>query len=128
MPISTSYKTAAIRPDIVSFPGIVILAAGPIIDTAATITPGVTATRTGVGLYTLTFNDGASVQFLSIGLGEIIVNTGKNPLAPAVLAKATLQAGSTALNLEFSLLGVLTDPEVLCGFTYLLTRSNTVVL
>lgn len=128
MPISTSYKTAAIRPDIVSFPGIVILAAGPIIDTAATITPGVTATRTGVGLYTLTYTNGVTAGFVHCGCTDFHETTGLDPLTIVALGTSGSLVGGAAVNLEISnKTGVLVDPEVGGGFCYMMTRLNTSV-
>ena len=129
MAIGLSYKTNAIQPELVYFPGQVFIAAGPIIDTANTVTPGITVTRQGVGLYTLTFDDGVAVANVTCDFTHFHTGAGQDPLQVVTVGAAGSKAGSTALSLEVNTLaGVLADPDADGGFTYIMTRINTSVL
>ena len=128
MPIGTQYRNNQIQPGVVHLHGQVIVTAAPIIDTALTFTPGITATRTGTGLYTLTFNDGVTVGFSAINFTSIVAATGVNPFLFAVVGTG-LAAGSSAIALEVNdVAGTLVDPAVGEGFAYDLVRLNTSVV
>ena len=128
MPIGTQYKTMQIQPGAVHFHGVVILEAGPAIDSVLTVTPGITAARSGVGLYTLTYDDGVTVGVSAIAFTSIRASTGDNAFTFAVIGTG-LAAGSSVVAVEVSdLAGTLADPLAGEGFAYTLTRLNTSVI
>ena len=128
MPIGTQYRNSQIQPGAVQFHGQVILAAGPAIDAALTVTAGVTVARGGVGLYTLTFNDGVTPGTTSIVFQSIVASTGDNAFTFAVIGTG-LANGSSVVAMELSdLAGTLADPGVGEGFAYIMTRLNTSVV
>ena len=128
MPIGTQYRPMQIQPGVVHFHGQVILAAGPAIDTALSVTPGITAARSGTGLYSLTFNDGVTVGASSISFTSIVSTTGDDPFLFAVIGTG-LAAGSSVIVFEISDdAGVLADPAAGEGFCYNLARLNTSVV
>jgi len=128
MAINMQYKSMQVQPGTVHFHGQVILAAGPVIDSALTITAGVTVTRGGVGLYTLAFNDGETVGATSLVLQSIRASTGDNAFTFAVIGTG-LAAQSSVVAVEVSdLTGTLADPGVGEGFCYVMTRLNTSVI
>ena len=128
MAIGTSYKTTGIQPGIIYSPGVVTIGAGPLINGALTHTPGIIATRTGVGLYTLTYTNGVTAGFVHCGCTDFHETTGLDPLTIVALGTSGSLVGGAAVNLEISnKTGVLVDPEVGGGFCYMMTRLNTSV-
>lgn len=128
MPIGTQYRPMQIQPGVVHFHGQVILEAGPAIDSALTVTPGVTVARSGVGLYTLSFNDGVTVGASAITFQSIVSTTGDNAFTFVVVGTG-LAAGASVIALEISdIAGTLADPAAAEGFCYSLARLNSSVV
>lgn len=128
MPIGTQYRPMQIQPGAVHFHGQVIFDAGPAIDAALTVTPGVTWVRTGVGVFTCTFNDGVTVGVSAISFTSIVNSTGKDPILFTVVGTG-LAAGQSVINVETSTIaGTLGDPLAAEGWCYDLVRLNTSVV
>lgn len=127
MPIGLQYKNRQIQPGAVHFHGVVTTGGGGVIEAAATFTPGVTVVRTGVGIYTLNFNDGVTVGFSSLTVQGFQPSSGDNPLL-FVLIGTPASPGEASMVLEVNdLTGTLIDPPSPGGFMYHMTRLNTSV-
>jgi len=125
MPIGTHYNASQIQPGVIHFHGMVLIASGPTVDIPNSITPGITPTRTGVGRYTLTFNDGFTVGQSAITFTQLVASTTITPLVYSAIV-AGLVTGAGSIDVETKNLSAnFQDPFAGDGFCYDLVRLNT---
>ena len=128
MPIGTHYKTSQIQPGVIHFHGMVLIASGPVVDAANSVTPGVKVTRTNSGRYTMTFNDGFTVGHSAITFTQLVASTTITPLVYSAIVSG-LVAGATSLDIEIkNLASSFADPFAGDGFCYDLVRTNSSVV